>query len=183
MQSGTKLVLLLSSLALALGVVSWWNRYSSAHRATEFWGPENARLIVEPGEVEALLLAEDKESEVSNPASPLAGYSVDSRADVSKAPGLAHLRFALTSDSNYTWGEQPGRVGPWKWAFRFSGEAGSVLVFFTEDFETLGKLAEQSSSVEVVSCEPMAETLREYFLAKQANLPTGPDTDASNTAE
>ena len=55
-QSGTKLVVALGSLALVLGAASWWYRFESAHRATQFWGPAAAELILELGQVEALTL-------------------------------------------------------------------------------------------------------------------------------
>ena len=128
-------------------------------------------------------IGESTEADEAKPISPLKGYTVVSQTELSKAPGLAHLRFALTTDSNFDWNDQPENIGPWNWAFRFGGGDGEVLVLFNEDFDTLGKLTEESKSVEVVSCRPMAETLRDYFLAKKANLPAEPNADASNSAE
>lgn len=168
LQSGTKLVVLLMCLAVALGVYSWWNRYESAHRATQFWGPDNARLIVEDGEVEAMLLQFDPNG--SEPASLetlpiLPGYSVLSSVDLSDARGMVHLRFALTSDSNYLWDVQLANLVGWKWALRFAQEGREMTVLFTDDFETLGKLMSDSGNVELIACQPMAETLQEYFLS------------------
>ena len=183
MQSGSKLVVVLAVLAVALGAVSWWNRYETAHRVTEFWGPENARLIVEPGEVEASLIKFDVRSGETTlePLAGLSGYSVVSRADLSQAPGMAHLRFALTSDSNYNWEDQQSELVTWKWAFRFSGEGRELVVLFDEDFETLGKLSVDSDEVEIRSCQPMAETLQQYFSSME--LPKAPASPASNTLD
>lgn len=186
MQSGTKLVLLLAGLALALGGVSWWNRFALAHRSTDFWGAENARLIVEPEDVQALLLAPvDEDTELAEPssASPVTGYGVTSQADLTGAPGLAHLSYALTSDSNYDWDTLVPQPPLWQWVFRFRGDQQEVLILFNEEFNTVGKLLPDSTDIEIVSCAPMAETLREYFLAKKSGLLSTSDADASKPAE
>lgn len=165
-QSGTKLVVALGMLALAFGVGSWWYRFESAHRTTQFWGPEGAELIVEPGQVIAFrlqpLIGEESEEEKLLPQ--LSGeYAVDSRFDLTKAPGLVHLRHALTSDSNYIWEESAPAPSTWRWALQFGDADQPLLVLLTDDLATIGKLAGGSSSLAVISCRPMAETLQQYF--------------------
>ena len=57
------------------------------------------------------------------------------RSDLSKAPGLAHLRYALTTDSNYVWTEhaESDMRSLGEWAFRFARESRSELcVLFDE---------------------------------------------------
>ena len=162
--------MLLATLAVVLGVFSWWNRYNTAHRVTEFWGPELARVLVEQGEVEAIEIRPISESAILEPFSPLPDYEIQSRCDLSSARGMVHLRFALTSDSNYHWDAEVQEPGRWKWAFRFTDENRDLdlYVLFDEEFTTLGKLTATNSSVAVVSCEPMTETLRQYFFGSQA---------------
>jgi hypothetical protein len=167
-QSGTKLVVALASLALALGVTSWWYRYESAHRATQFWGSAVAELIVESGPVEAFTLqpAGEGEPPAEDLLPQLGGeYAVVARLDLTKARGTVHLRHALTSDSNYVWNQAAATPATWRWALRFHDAERQVLVLFTADLATLGKSATGSPSVEAISCEPMAETLRQYFAA------------------
>ena len=176
-------MLLLAGLALTLGAISWWNRYESAHRVTEFWGAENARLIVEPGEVRVFSLEIDSESEEGMVASHLEVFPLQLHKDLTKAPGLAHLRYALTTDSNYDWEAKPSEPIAWKWAFRFEGKGKELMVLFTEDFAILGKLTNGDSAIAARSIAPMAETLRDYLLADQSSLPETSADDASNPAE
>ncbi len=172
-QSGSKLVVVLGSLALALAAASWWYRFESAHRSTQFWGPEAAQLIVEPGPVEALGLQSSAEGEKrAADLLPQLGdaYAVVSRLDLTNAPGMVHLRHALTSDSNYVWGQSAAAPAAWRWALRFQDPGfqdadRQLLVLFTADLATLGKSATNSSPAEVISCQPMAETLQQYFTA------------------
>jgi hypothetical protein len=167
-QSGTKLVVALGSLALALGATSWWYRFESAHRATQFWGPEAAELIVESGQVEALTLQPAAEGE--KPADDLLpqlgdAYAVVSHLDLTNAPGMVHLRHALTSDSNYVWSESAPAPAAWRWALRFHDTDRQLLVLFTADLAILGKSTAGTPPVEMISCQPMAETLQQYFTA------------------
>jgi hypothetical protein len=165
-QSGTKLVVVLGSLALALSVVSWWYRFESAHRMTQFWGPEAAELIVESGQVEALglqLVAEGEERGVELLPQLDGAYAVVSRLDLTDAPGMVHLRHAITSDSSYVWSQTAPAPDAWRWALRFYDADRQLLVLLTADLATLGKSTTDFSPVEVISCQPMAETLQQYF--------------------
>jgi hypothetical protein len=166
--SGSKLVLALGSLAVALGVFSWWYRYESAHRATQFWGPTAAELIVEPGQVEALTLlaASEGEPQAGEVLPQLGdGYVVAARLDLAQARGLVHLRHALTSDGNYAWDQPSAELAKWRWALRFHDADQELLVLFTADLATLGKSTSASPAIETISCQPMAATLRQYFAA------------------
>jgi hypothetical protein len=149
-----------------LGAGSWWYRYQSAHRATQFWGPASAELIVEPGQVEALTLQHAAQPQ-SGQGLPQLGneYAVTARQDLTKARGTVHLRHALASDSNYVWDQPAATPAKWRWALRFHDADRELLVLFTSDLATLGKATADSPSVEAISCEPMAETLRQYFAA------------------
>ena len=167
-QSGSKLVVVLGSLALVLAAASWWYRFESAHRSTQFWGPEAAQLIVEPGQVEALSLqpAAKGEKRAADLLPQLGdAYTVVSRLDLTNARGMVHLRHALTSDSNYVWSQSAAAPAAWRWALRFQAADRQLLVLFTADLATLGKSATGSPRLEVISCQPMAETLQQYFTA------------------
>ncbi len=167
-QSGTKLVIAIGGLALALGAVSWWYRFESAHRATQFWGAEAAELIEEPSEVLGLKLESvPEENEVPEDA----GIEFDHRhyatllqIDLTEARGMVHLRHALMTDSSYLWMKRPKVPSTWRWMLKFSQGDHYVLVLLSDDLATLGKSI-NSSPIEVISCQPMAETLREYFAA------------------
>lgn len=160
--SGTKLVIGILALALALGAVSWWYRFETAHRATLFWGPEVAQIIAEPGKITGYKL---------DPATDAAGEPLDVAGreyrgvlvrDLTGAAGMVHLRHALVTDSNYLWMKRPAAPDQWRWALQFHKGEHNVLIVLTEDFQTLGKLV-GSAPLEMIDCRPMAETLREYF--------------------
>jgi hypothetical protein len=166
--SGTKLVVALATVALALGAGSWWYRYQSAHRATQFWGPASAELIVEPGQVEALTLQPATEGEPRQAGLPpqLGGeYAVAALLDLTNARGTVHLRHALTSDGNYVWNQPAAAPAKWRLALRFHDADQELLVLFTADLATLGKSTSASPAIEAISCQPMAATLRQYFTA------------------
>ena len=162
-QSGSKLVVTLGCLALALGAASWWYRFESAHRATQFWGSEAAALIVVPGQVEALILQPQNGRTEGEKLPQLDDHLIVSQTDLSDARGLVHLRHALVTDTNYLWNETAIAPVPWRWALRFQEADDSVLVLFSADLATLGKLTSDSPTVDVISCQPMAETLQQYF--------------------
>jgi hypothetical protein len=165
-QSGTKLVIAIGGFALTLGAVSWWYRYETAHRVTQFWGPEAAELIEERSNVLGLMLEAVPEGD---PTTEDAGtifdhrrYSTPLRVNLTNARGMVHLRHALMTDSSYLWIKQPVAPSSWRCALKFHKNNRYVFVLLNEDFTTLGKSVD-SLPVEIISCQPMAETLREYF--------------------
>jgi hypothetical protein len=164
MQSGTKLVFGIFGLAVAAGVLSWWYRYEAAHRATTFWGPHFAELIAKPSEVTAFGLEAISPIESSGEAFSILGkpYTPTNRKDITKVPGLVHLRNAILTDSNYRWDHEIAN-DDWRWCLEFAGESGKATLLFNEDFTIVGRMNQRADQVRVVDCQPMAETLREYF--------------------
>ena len=120
-------------LATAVGLASFavWFQWSQTKRCLAFFGPEIATAIQAAPRVEAWSLRPDGiDGRV---------FAV-SRADVSKAPGLVHLRHGLVEDSNYAWsaaatGRRPS--GSWDMALAFFAAGASrptaVLAFDLED--------------------------------------------------
>ncbi len=164
--SGTKLVVALACLALAMGVASWAYRYGATHRATQFWGGEAARLLAQPSQVEILGL------ELAGPggASRLRfdlGRSYQARQikDLTNARGMVHFRHVLMTDRSYVWTQRPEpQQILWRWCLRFHEEDRQVFVVLAEDLATIGYvLTEDSQQVRAISCQPMAATLQQYF--------------------
>jgi hypothetical protein len=83
-------------LAMAIGLASFavWFQWTQTKRCLAFFGPDIATAIQTAPRVEAWKL-----SSTGDAGRVLAV----SRVDVSKAPGLVHLRHGLVEDSNYTW--------------------------------------------------------------------------------
>ena len=154
--SGTKLVLGLLGVAWVLGMISWWYRYETAHRASQFWGPEASRLIAESEGFEVVVGQ---------------GDGGETRTDLSKARGQAHVRHALLSDGNYVWDEpeDTGRI-EWQWTLRFHEGGRQALVMLSKDLKTIGRCtndrqASGHDAVAAVACEPMTASLQQYFAA------------------
>jgi hypothetical protein len=166
-QSGTRLVAGLCGLALAVGAISWWHRFETAHRATQFWGPVAAELITEPSHVlgfKLKLASEPTDGDPNGDGVALSSHEYETpiRKDLTDARGMVHLRHALMSDTNYLWNKDCLAPDDWRWMLKFSQGDRYVVVLLNEDFAILGKLTD-SSSVAMVSCLPMAESLREFF--------------------
>jgi len=179
MPTGTKLVAGLAVLALTLGVVSWWYRFESAHRSTEFWGPTAAELIARPSEVTASTLVSEGSADGSSHApqeilvlGPQQLLVTDAH-DVTDIPGMVHLRNSLLSDGNYYWTTE-ATAPRWQWCLQFANKEEKVCLLFSEDFAVVGLLEEDR--VRAVDCQPMAETLRQYCTSAKL-------FDASKTSE
>ncbi len=159
-RSGSKLVVALASLALALGAISWWYRYQAAHRATEFWGAHAAQLIARSDRVEVQKLDPPAGDLCSGERSLPVGASVD----LSQAHGMAHLRYALMCDRNYVWDESvdPNSI-EWRWLLKFDDSDGHLRLFLSSDLTVIGKCKTSSREPQAISCRPMAQSLASYF--------------------
>ena len=120
-------------LAMAIGLASFavWFQWTQTKRCLAFFGPDIATAIQTAPRVEAWKLS---------PTGDAGRVLAVSRVDVSKAPGLVHLRHGLVEDSNYAWsavatGRRP--AGSWDMALAFFAVGASrpmaVLAFDLED--------------------------------------------------
>ena len=172
MHSSGKLVIFgIVAIAIASAAVSWWFRYSTTHRAAEFWGPQTARLIRDAPIVKLYQMNPPTQSRQSS-RDAVDFLNSTSGRDVSKTPGLTHLRKALLEDRSYRWPAQPIRPGDRRqWALRFaespSGEG--LILWFSPDWQYV-RSAEREK---IVSCEPIADGLAEMLgeLAPAAENP------------
>ncbi len=167
MQSGTKLVVGLAGVAIAAGIASWWYRYESAHRSTEFWGPVAAEVIARPERVNAFSVERESHQNDSPTASTETltigkqRLLIGNLHDVTSARGMMHLGSLLLTDRNFNW-QTAVEVPRWRWGLRFEAPAGEATVVFDEDFEAIG-LVDSRGTVRSLDCRPLALTLREYF--------------------
>ena len=123
-------------LAAALGAFAVWFQWEQTRRCLAFFGPEVATTIQSSPIVELWHLDSDG-SQV---------WRTDVQ-DVSRAPGLVHLRRGLIEDVNYAWSdsarpEPDARRLPfthWDVALVFRG-AGGAPVVLAIGFDTPGSL-------------------------------------------
>ena len=125
---GTWLVAALLLLGLAAAITGIWFQWQQTRRCLEFYGPAAARRIAAAPMVELLLM---------QPGAEPGRLVARSRIDISKAPGLVHLRRGLVEDANFNWqgtdartsggGAAPERLPleSWDVAFVFSEPGGS----------------------------------------------------------
>ena len=134
---GTIVVFAFLVLASALGAFAVWFQWEQTRRCLDFFGPDIAAAIQSAPTVEIWHLDSD-------------GSRVWRRGaqDVSKAPGLVHLRRGLIEDVNYVW-DDPASLTPggrrlptesWDVALVFS-DSGTSPVMLAVDLEAPGSLA------------------------------------------
>lgn len=121
--AGTWLVGGLVGLGLVAAATGIWFQRHQTRRCLEFYGPQAARRIAAAPAVRLMIV---------EPAA-VAGRLVAVRTlDVSKAPGLVHLRRGLVEDANFAWtaagieadrGDEPLPAAAWDVALVFAGAA------------------------------------------------------------
>ncbi|MCE9629604.1 MAG: hypothetical protein K8S94_02635 [Planctomycetia bacterium] len=130
---GSALVIGLLALAVALALFAVWFQWNQTRRCLGFYGTEAARSIQGAPRVELWRLAVD----------PVTGRlgAID-RREVSRAPGLVHLRRGLVEDANFAWPTPAGDRRPadaWDHALAFfdavDGERPTAVVAIDLDGE------------------------------------------------
>ena len=91
---GTLLVAGLLLLGLAAAITGIWFQRHQTRRCLDFYGPAAARRIAAAPTVELLLV---------QPGQGPGQLGAQTRIDISKAPGLVHLRRGLVEDANFSW--------------------------------------------------------------------------------
>jgi len=115
---GTWLVAGLLLLGLAAAITGIWFQRHQTRRCLEFYGPAEARRIATAPTVELLLV---------QPGAEPGRLAAHSRIDVSKAPGLVHLRRGLVEDANFNW-----QASGWAALERLPLESWDVALVFSE---------------------------------------------------
>ena len=127
---GTWLVAGLLLLGVAAAITGVWFQRYQTRRCLAFYGPAAARRIAAAPTVELLLV---------QPGVEPGRLVARSRVDVSKAPGLVHLRRGLVEDANFNWrasgGAAPERLPleSWDVAFVFSEPIGRTALVIDLD--------------------------------------------------
>lgn len=99
--SGAGLVVSLLLLGVAAATLAIVFQRGQTRRCLAFYGPDVARRVASAPVVEAWWLASGDAEGRLEP---------DARIDVSKAPGLVHLRRGLVEDANFRWDADAGPV-------------------------------------------------------------------------
>jgi hypothetical protein len=158
--SGKLVILGILSIAFVAAGASWWFRYNATHHAAGFWGSKVARLIRDAPHVELQQITRDEDFTLRTTVT----------RDVSKAPGLTHLRAALLEDDSFEWpASDDDRPSPSAWYLRFEGDAPKEVarIYFTPDLRhTVHGISERQ--LRGVSCAPISAGLLEMFTEMMA---------------
>lgn len=127
---GRLLVVALVLLGIGLASFAIWFQWRQTRRCLALYGSDAARQIQAAARVE---LWEPR-------AATSAALESATRIDVSRAPGLVHLRRGLVEDANFDWQRAAVATAEWDAAFAFYAAAGdatptAVLVI---DFDPAG---------------------------------------------
>lgn len=115
--SGRRVVAAIVLLGFCLAGFAFWFQWRQTRRCLDFLGADVARAISRAERVELWRLGSGE-----RPRRPVA----IGRQDVSRAPGLVHLRHALVEDASYVWtpvamdgGARPRPAPEWGTALAF----------------------------------------------------------------
>ena len=117
-RSGAGLVVGLLLLGVAAGTLAIVFQRGQTRRCLAFYGPDVARRVASAPVVEAWWLA---------PGDAEGTLESDERVDVSKAPGLVHLRRGLVEDANFRWTAPAGPASD-----RLPADAWDVALVFSD---------------------------------------------------
>ncbi len=107
-------------VAVAAASTAWWYSSVRGKHALAFWGGPAAFLIRTSEWTELWRFADAGDDAPASVVSGSVGKSNVERFDVSRAPGLVHLRQALISDASYDWTETlPDGAPNWQFALHF----------------------------------------------------------------
>ena len=105
-----------------------------------------------------------RKSETTDDAFPILAetYARTPPQDLTKAPGMVHLRNSILTDGNYVW-ENPVSTDDWRWCLQFTDGGVTARCSSTKISRFSADLNRRADEVRTVDCRPLAETLREYF--------------------
>ena len=130
--SGRPLVAGLVLLGVSLACFAIWFQWRQTRRCLELYGTDAAR------QVQAAARVELWRPSTFTDAQPTLEAAI--RTDISKAPGLVHLRRGLVEDANFDW-ERPASTGAeWDAAFAFydGASAAAPATVLVIDFDPAG---------------------------------------------
>jgi hypothetical protein len=171
--SGKLVIITIVAVALVAAGTSWWFRYSATHRAAEFWGPKEARLIRDAPVVQFWVHEPpaDLKSTVDALKSTDAIVAPATVRDITDARGLVHLRNALLDDRSFNWPPIPPKPGVrWGWVLRFQNDATTedAIILLSSDCKQIVTVDRPNV---VLLSQPIAAGLSE-MIAEFLTMPT-----------
>ncbi len=180
--SGKILVLATFAIGFTMAGGAWWYNFSQSRRTAQFWGADDAALIVGSEKVELLELVDYPDDGADD---VVAKRAVSRAYDLTGKPGLVHLRHALTYDANFDWAgrreEFPSDDRGWNYALRFTKGDQRLDVVFSSDFKTLAKILivprdenYEKVTLHVLPCPSLGRVLVDYLGKKDVAALTPP---------
>lgn len=136
---GRPLVAGLLLLGAGLACFAVWFQWQQTRQCLAFYGSEAARSIQAASRVE-LWEPSPLGTEPRAGADAAAAFASARRTDISRAPGLVHLRRGLVEDANFDWRRVADAGTRWDAAFAFfdTASATSPTTVLVIDFDPAG---------------------------------------------
>lgn len=166
--TGKSFVLTMLALALAMSSGAWWYHYRASRQAAQFWGPDAIQVLIGKGEVVLAELGEPRgDGESPAGAEAVAGRAVVNEHVLTDAPGLIHLRHALTLDASFDWTrrrrEPLAGSGDWGYALRLADGHDWLDILWRRDFTEIGVPVTGGEQVEVLPGPRLAPAVQAYL--------------------
>jgi len=190
--SGKLVIIAIFVAAISAAAAGWFFRYNATHRSVQFWGPEAAQLIRDASTVvlykQPTIPTDSLGVDLADTDAVVAAiqkHTDESAIDVSKAPGLLHLRHALLEDSSFIWSPKAKntpedldttKTGYWWLKFENSVNSKSTTIWFTKDCRQALRLLPDPNrrgtfQTTAISTDPIATGLHEVFVEMSSALP------------
>ncbi len=157
--SGKLVIVAILAIAFAAAGTSWLFRYSATNQTARYWGPEGLQLI------------RDAQKVFIQRSPPKTG-----RVEISQARGITHLRNALLEDRSFNWASNTIGETELEWVLTFyDSETGKFMnIGIADECRVIRGYTLGVNRVQVmqpISCEPIANGLREMFAEFTAEQP------------
>jgi hypothetical protein len=153
MYSAKPAVIVVFVVAMALALGAWFYAANLQRRPIQFWGADQAVLILRAPLVEVLTLAPVEGSAVPEKVETFEidkrRWQVSATQDISQAVGLKNVRSALMHDYSFAWDEKvDGPAIQWRQALRFrDGDRKTTLILAPEQSAAYSVQTGQTRSI------------------------------------
>ena len=165
---GSLVVVACVLLGLALASFAVWFQRGQTRRCLAYYGGPASTAIQSAPRVELWDL---------EPRFPVHPPAVAGRRDVSRAPGLVHLRRGLVEDANFDWSASAAGAHDWQTALAFftAADAAEPAVVVLLDLEPSSGALWVVGRPEPIATGRITRGLRTWVEAARTSLPRAPD--------
>ncbi|MBP63473.1 MAG: hypothetical protein CMJ62_18275 [Planctomycetaceae bacterium] len=161
--NGKTAILVIFGLGLAASLFAVWFNWSKTHRTLNRLGRSQSVLIAHAPQVNFLRIKKSTAAQLSDEPGLLIQnqpFVVEQLLDISRKPGMTHLRHALLQDASYVWQPATEPDPNWQYGLQFREHNQEVLLVFDLSAQTV-YVVEKSTSLTIG--DRLASGLDLYF--------------------